>query len=49
MEAALATTEAEIHDRRISRLEAEMVEARARIGLPTLAAPSRSVASSGPP
>lgn len=49
MEAALATTEAEIHDRRISRLEAEMAELRARTGLPPLAAQSRPAGSSCPP
>ena len=49
MEATLATTEAEIHDRRISRLEAEMAELRARTGLPPLAAQSRPVRSSFPP
>lgn len=49
MEAALATTEAEIHDRRIARLEAEMAEIRTRVGLPTLAARSRPVGSSSPP
>jgi hypothetical protein len=46
MEAALATTEAEIHDRRISRLEAEMAELRARTGLPPRADRSRAAESS---
>lgn len=49
MEGALATTEAEIHGRRISRLEAEMVEVRARTGLPPLSAQSRPAGSSCPP
>jgi hypothetical protein len=49
MEAALATTEAEIHDRRISRLEAEMAELRARTGLPPLVDRSRPAGSSCPP
>jgi hypothetical protein len=49
MEAAVATTEAEIHDRRISRLEAEMAELRARTGLPPLADRSRPGGSSFPP
>ncbi|KMO39205.1 hypothetical protein VP06_04810 [Methylobacterium aquaticum] len=48
IEAALATTEAEIHDRRIARLEAEMAELRARIGPPPLAAQSRPVGPSCP-
>lgn len=49
MEAALSTTEAEIHDRRISRLEAEMAELRARTGLPPFADRSRAAESSCPP
>jgi hypothetical protein len=47
MEAALAITEAEIHDRRISRLEAELAELRARAGLPPRGDQSRSVGASG--
>jgi len=34
LEAAMAVTEAEIHDRRLSRLEAEVAALRAGVGIP---------------
>lgn len=39
IEAAMAVTEGEIHDRRISRLEAEVASLRAHVGLPRDADP----------